>query len=98
MVGVDVEPGGEHPFHLHPEMGELISILAGSAEQWIERDKKILQAGELAFVPKKMVNATFNAGDELLSFFAKLGPATDLKRSVVYIDQEEPWKSLDANK
>lgn len=94
VVRVDVEPGGGHPFHLHPEMDEVIYILAGSAEQWIEKDKKILQAGESVFVPKKMVHATFNAGDEPLSFLAILGPAADLEGSMVYVDQDEPWKSL----
>jgi len=94
VVRVDVEPGGGHPFHLHPQMDEVIYILAGSAEQWIEKDKKHLQAGESVFIPKKMVHATFNAGDESLSFLAILGPAADLEGSMVYVDKDEPWKSL----
>lgn len=94
VVQVDVGPGGGHPFHMHPEMDEVIYILKGCAEQWIEQEKKILGAGESIFVPKKMVHATFNATDEPLSFLAILGPAADLEGSMVYVDDQEPWKSL----
>lgn len=94
VVQVDVEPGGGHPFHIHPDMDEVICILKGQAEQWIEKEKKVLKAGESVFVPKKMVHATFAVGDEPLSFLAILGPAADLEGSMVYVDQEEPWKSL----
>lgn len=94
VVRVDVEADGGHPFHLHPDMDEVIYILAGRAEQWIEKEKKILQAGESVFIPKKMVHATFNAGDGPLSFLAILGPAADLEGSMVYVDEDEPWKSL----
>lgn len=94
VVRVEVGPGGGHPFHMHPDMDEVIYILSGKAEQWIEQEKRVLKAGESVFVPKKMVHATFNATDEPLSFLAILGPAADLEGSMVYVDHEEPWASL----
>jgi len=94
VVRVDVEPGGGHPFHIHPEMDEVIYILSGQAEQWIEKNKKNLKAGESVYIPKKMVHATFNESGEPLSFLAILGPAADLEGSMVYVDSEQPWRSL----
>lgn len=94
VVRVDVEPGGGHPFHIHPTMDEVIYILSGQAEQWLEREKQTLKAGEAVYIPKKKVHATFNNGKEQLSFLAILSPAADLEGSMVYVDDEEPWKSL----
>lgn len=94
VVRVDVEPGGGHPFHIHPEMDEVIYILSGIAEQWIAQESKILGPGEAVYIPKKMVHATFNDSNEPLSFLAILSPAADLEGSMVYVDEEEPWKSL----
>jgi quercetin dioxygenase-like cupin family protein len=94
VVQVDIEPGGGHPFHIHPTMDEVIYILSGEAEQWIEKEKKILKAGEAVFIPKKMVHATFNESEKPLSFLAILSPAADLEGSMVYVNEEEPWKDL----
>lgn len=94
VTRVDVEPGGGHPFHLHPTMDEVIYILSGKAEQWIEKEVQVLGAGEAVYIPKKVVHATFNEGDETLSFLAILSPAADLEGSMVYVNEEEPWKNL----
>ncbi len=94
VVRVDVEPGGGHPFHIHPEMDEVIYILSGKAEQWIEQKAKMLGPGEAVYIPKKMVHATYNEGDKSLSFLAILSPSADLEGSMVYVDEEEPWRSL----
>lgn len=94
VVRVDLEPGGGHPFHIHPTMDEVIYIISGQAEQWIEKEVKNLGPGEAVYIPKKMVHATFNSGDEPLAFLAILSPAADLEGSMVYVDAEEPWKNL----
>ncbi|MEX0771139.1 MAG: cupin domain-containing protein [Balneolaceae bacterium] len=94
VTRVDVEPGGGHPFHYHPTMDEVIYLLSGQAEQWIEKESRVLKTGEAVFIPKQMVHATYNTGDETLSFLAILGPAADLEGSMVYVSDEEPWRSL----
>lgn len=94
VTRVDVEPDGGHPFHLHPTMDEVIYILSGKAEQWIEKEVQALGAGEAVYIPKNVVHATFNEGVETLSFLAILSPAADLEGSMVYVHEEEPWKSL----
>lgn len=94
VTRVDVEPGGGHPFHIHPTMDEVIYILSGQAEQWIEKEAQVLGAGEAVYIPKNVVHATFNEGDETLSFLAILSPAADLEGSMVYVNKDEPWRSL----
>jgi quercetin dioxygenase-like cupin family protein len=94
VTRVDMPPGKGHAFHTHPNMDEVIYVISGQAEQWIEQEKKHLTAGESAFIPKDMVHATFNTSDEPLSFLAILGPADKTDRGLVDVSGQEPWKSL----
>lgn len=94
VTRVDVEPGGGHPFHRHPEMDEVIYIIEGKAEQWIEKEVRSLGPGEAVYIPKNMVHATYNESNKPLSFLAILSPAADLEGSMVYVHEEEPWKNL----
>jgi len=98
VVKVDVEAGGGHPFHIHPTMDEVIYILSGQAEQWLEKDVETLEPGEAVYIPKRMVHATYNNSDDPLSFLAILSPAADLEGSMVYVDEEAPWKDLKKSK
>lgn len=94
VTRVDVEPGGGHPFHIHPSMDEVIYILSGEAEQWIEKEVRILLPAEAVYIPRNMVHATYNESERTLSFLAILSPAADLEGSMVYVSDEEPWRSL----
>lgn len=93
-VRVEVEVGNGHPFHRHPDMEEIIYILSGSAEQWLEDEKRILKKDEAVFIPEDVVHATYNAGDEPLIFLAILSPAKDLEGTMVDVSDEEPWCNL----
>lgn len=94
-VRVEVEPGNGHPFHRHPNMEEIIYVLSGRAEQWLEEESKILEKDEAVFIPENLVHATFNAGEEPLVFLAILSPAMDLDGSgMIDVSEEEPWHSL----
>ena len=42
LVRVHMPPGQAHQFHRHPEMEEIIYVLEGTAEQWVDRDKRLL--------------------------------------------------------
>lgn len=94
VTRVDVEPGGGHPFHIHPSMDEVIYILSGEAEQWIEKEVRTLLPAEAVYIPRNMVHATYNESERTLSFLAILSPAADLEGSMVYVSDEEPWRSL----
>lgn len=93
---VTVEPGNGHPFHYHPNMEEIIYVLSGRAEQWLEKESRILEEGEAVFIPENVIHATVNASEEEpLVFLAILSPAEDLDGDgMIDVSSEEPWKSL----
>ena len=86
--------GAFHDFHNHPAMEEILYVLSGTAEQWIETEKRILKAGDSVHIPKTLVHATFNAGEDTLEFLAILTPADSDGPMTVDRSQEEPWKSI----
>ncbi|MEZ4700198.1 MAG: cupin domain-containing protein [Rhodothermales bacterium] len=94
MVRVAMPPGQAHKFHRHPSMEEIIYIVSGVAEQWVEEEFRILEAGEMAHIPVNVVHATYNAGDEPLVFLAILSPAIAEEPTMVDVWHEEPWCSL----
>ena len=94
LVRVNMPPGTGHAFHRHPEMEEIIYILSGTAEQWVDREKRILTAGQIAHIPKDMVHGTYNAGGETLVFLAILSPAKISGPPLIDVSTQEPWRSL----
>ncbi|MCS7014746.1 MAG: cupin domain-containing protein [Gemmatales bacterium] len=94
LVRVHMPPGKAHAFHRHPEMEEIIYILEGTAEQWVDREKRILGPGEIAHIPKDVVHGTYNIGSQTLHFLAILSPAKIRGPALIDMSQEEPWKSL----
>jgi quercetin dioxygenase-like cupin family protein len=86
--------GKAHEFHRHPEMEEIIYIEEGLAEQWVDRDMRILGPGQSAHIPTNMVHGTYNAGDSTLVFLAILSPAIIEGPPLIDVSQEEPWKSM----
>ena len=53
LVRVTMRPGTGHQFHYHPAREEIIYIVEGVAEQWVDREKRTLKAGECAFIPRE---------------------------------------------
>lgn len=94
VVRVAMPRGKGHAFHRHPEMEEVLYILEGEAEQWVEHEKRLLRAGDAAHIPIDRVHATYNAGDSTLRFLAILSPATTKGPALVDVSHEEPWRSL----
>ncbi len=75
LVKAIIPENGCHNFHRHPEMNEILYILKGTAEQWVENEKQILKAGDSVYINPNVVHATFNVGDNDLEFLAILAPA-----------------------
>jgi len=94
MVRVRMPPGRAHQFHAHPEMEEIIYVESGTAEQWVDREKRLLAAGDSAHIPRGVVHGTYNAGRDTLVFLAVLSPATSTGPALVDVHTEEPWRSL----
>jgi quercetin dioxygenase-like cupin family protein len=77
-------------------MEEIIYVVSGVAEQWVDREKRLLRAGDSAHIPRDVVHGTYNAGDETLVFLAILSPARFDGPALVDVHAEEPWRSLRA--
>lgn len=90
-----VLPAGEgHGFHTHPELEEIIYVLEGEVEQWVEHERRVLRPGEVAHIPRGLVHATFNAGRGDAVILAILSPAACSGPFAVDVSGSEPWKSL----
>jgi quercetin dioxygenase-like cupin family protein len=94
LVRVRMPPGTAHAFHRHPLMEEIIYVISGTAEQWVDRESRTLGPGEMAHVPRDIVHGTYNAGNETLVFLAILSPAKSSAPALVDVSQDEPWRSL----
>jgi quercetin dioxygenase-like cupin family protein len=90
-----VLPAGEgHPFHTHPELEEVIYVLEGRVEQWVEKECRFLGPDEVAHIPRGVVHATFNPTGEDAVILAILSPAAAQGPFLVDVSLEEPWRSL----
>jgi quercetin dioxygenase-like cupin family protein len=94
LVRVRMPPGEGHGFHRHPELEEIIYVLSGTAEQWVEEERRLLGPGEIAHIPADIVHATYNGGDGELEFLAILSPAEYEGPFAIDVYDEEPWRSL----
>ncbi len=96
FVRAQLLPGEAHPFHFHPKMEEILYILSGTAEQWVEREKKSMRQGDSLYLPAGIIHGTYNAGSDPLNFLAILSPAKSGDPVTVEVSEQEPWKSLRA--
>ncbi len=94
LVRVTMYPGAGHQFHHHPAREEIIYIEDGVAEQWVDREKRRLKAGEIAFIPKKVVHAIHNPTKKAMTFLAILSPADAKGPFLIDCYNDEPWRSL----
>lgn len=94
MVRANMEPGRCHPFHTHPTREEIIYILSGRAEQWINGRHRVLGPGEMVLIRKGEVHGTYNPFRERLVFLAILSPSKAEDPAIVDVSREEPWASL----
>lgn len=94
LVRVHIPPGQGHAFHRHPEFEEIIYVVSGTCEQWVDKEKRIMKPGESAHIPMNMVHGSYNAGKETMVLLAILSPAKIKGPPLVDVSMEEPWKSL----
>lgn len=91
MVKVVVKEGEGHTFHKHPEMNEILYVLKGTAEQWVENEIRLLEVGESVFIAANVVHATFNGGIGELEFLAILSPKEGWEAGTVDVSKELPY-------
>ncbi len=95
VIDVDLLPGKGHDFHKHPDQEEVIFVIAGEIEQWLEQEKQTLKPGDGVFIPKDVVHASFNVGDEPAKLLAILGPCVgEGGYEMVEVFDQAPWSTL----
>lgn len=95
VLEVTLAPGKFHDFHQHPAQEEVIYVIEGEVEQWLEGEKQMLGPGGAVFIPTGTVHATFNDSTSDARCLAILGPAVgEGGYELVDVSGEEPWKSL----
>ena len=84
-----------HDFHRHPGQEEVIYVIEGVIEQWLEEERQVLFAGDSVVIPASAVHATFNDGEAAARILAILSPAVgDEGYGVEDVSGETPWESL----
>lgn len=95
VMEVTLNVGAGHNFHKHPDQEEVIYVIAGQIEQWLEQEKAILNPGDSIFIKRDVVHASFNIGDDPAVLMVVLGSSIgEIGYEVVDVADEEPWKSL----
>jgi len=94
LVRARVEQGSGHPFHSHPEMDEIIYVLAGSMEQWLEKESRTLGPGDTVYIPRGVIHGCYNVSESDCVFLAILTPSKIQGPFSVDHSEEEPWRSL----
>lgn len=95
VLEVVLKPACGHDFHKHPNQEEVIYVVEGEIEQWIDQDKRALRPGDSAFIDQDVVHASFNVGDKNAKLLAILAPCVGSEGyELVDVAGLEPWASL----
>jgi quercetin dioxygenase-like cupin family protein len=96
VIEVTLAPGGGHAFHKHPQQEEVIYVIEGEVEQWLDRQKRVLRSGDAVFIPAGVVHASFNVAGAKARMLAILGPCVGRENGyeVTEVADLEPWKGL----
>lgn len=95
VIEVNLLPGKGHNFHKHPDQEEVIYVMEGQVEQWLDQERRILTPGEGVFIPADVVHASFNAGHGAARLLAILGPCVgDGGYVSIEVGDLAPWNAL----
>ena len=95
VIEVELKPGHGHNFHKHPDQEEVITVVSGQIEQWLEAEKQILRPGDSIFIAADIVHASFNVGTEPAKLMVVLGPCVgEGGYELVDVADQAPWNSL----
>jgi quercetin dioxygenase-like cupin family protein len=95
VIEAELAPGQAHGFHRHSDQDEVILVLAGAVEQWIDRTRRRLSTGDSAHVARGVVHATFNVGPDPARLLILFGPARGaLGFEMIDVSTEPPWSTL----
>lgn len=79
-----VEPGGRNPLHRHPNCEEVLYVVAGEIEHYVEGTPRArMKAGEAILIPRNLRHQAINAGGdpaELLVAFSSAERETVIEK------------------
>ncbi len=94
VLDVELSSGKGHNFHKHPKQEEVIYVVHGQIEQWLDQKKMILGPGDSVCIPADCVHASFGL-DGNAKLLAILGPAVGpTGYEVEDVADQAPWKDL----
>jgi quercetin dioxygenase-like cupin family protein len=95
VIDVVIMPGKGHDFHKHPRQEEVIFVVEGKVEQWVEQEKQVLAPGDAVYIDADMVHASFNIGAEPAKLLAILGPCSgEIGYEIEEVADQAPWNGL----
>ncbi len=95
VIEVTLGPAGGHNFHKHPRQEEVIYVIEGEIEQWLDQQKRMLRSGDSVFIGADVVHASFNVSDRNAKLLAILGPCIGAEGyELVDVAKQEPWVTL----
>jgi quercetin dioxygenase-like cupin family protein len=96
VMSATIVSGEGHNFHKHPDQEEVLHVVAGEIEQWVDREKRTLRAGDSVFIPAGTVHATFNVGTRDAGLVVVFGPCVGFGFESIEVGGDAPWKDLRA--
>ena len=90
-------PGDAFNFHHHPNQEEVLYLMEGELEAWVEDERSKLRSGDFMHLPAGVVHACFNDSDKDAKMIVALSPriaGEELGLELVDDSEEEPWASL----
>jgi len=95
VIDADLHSGKGHDFHYHPRQEEILYVVSGTIEQWLDRERRTLGPGDSIFIPPGVVHASFSTGPDEARVLAIFGPSIgDGGLEMVDVSGEEPWNRL----
>jgi quercetin dioxygenase-like cupin family protein len=95
VIEVILLPGKGHNFHKHPDQEEVIYVIEGVVEQWLEQNDQVLNPGDSVVISAGVVHASFNIGDKPAKLLAILGPCVgESGYELVDVADQAPWNTL----
>lgn len=97
VLDVVIQPGKGHDFHRHPDQEEVITVLCGRIDQWVEGEHNQLGPGDAVHITAGTVHASFVAADAtepahvLVCLTPSVGDAGYVAEDVA---DQEPWAGL----
>jgi quercetin dioxygenase-like cupin family protein len=95
-MSASIAPGQGHGFHKHPSQEEILYVIDGRIEQWIEGEKRLLGSGDAIFIAPGIVHASFNAGAHDAKVVVVFSPCVGDGFEAVDVSGEPRWKALRA--